>query len=257
MSSAFHDLSVLTLAVTASALTAFALLCAGRSTERMSGGFAEQLTAGLLLATLALHLLPEALTRGPGAAPWFLAGFLVSSLLGAAANSGRSLRPWTGPLILGVHSFTDGAIHASAAALHLSWLAAPGLILHELPETLAAFVLLRRTGLFPAMSALGAFAIAGLTTLAGGALLTDFIQSASPATLTAISAGSAGLLLHVVTQHLLRPFEDRPSAAGAGALTLGLAAGLSSSLLLAGHHDAHRPDFRPVSSTSEVDHAND
>ncbi|WP_375285107.1 hypothetical protein [Marinicauda pacifica] len=155
-----------------------------------------------------------------------------------------------------MHSFTDGAIHVSAAALHLSWFAAPGLILHELPETLAAFVLLRRTGLPPSISAFGAFAVAGLTTLAGGAVLAGAIRGAGPGVLTAISAGSAGLLLHVVTRHLLRPFEDRPSAMGAGALTLGLAAGLSSSLLFTGPHATHGPDFRPVSSTmSEIDHA--
>jgi len=257
ISSADPLLVFLILAAGISAVTAW---LAGRATTPGRAGLTgciELLAAGLLLAVLALHLLPQALTAGPGAGAWFLAGFLAAALMHSAAHAAGRLAVWAGPALLAIHSFSDGAIHVKAA-LHLSWAALPGLVLHELPETLAAFVLLRRAGLAPSLSAAGAFAIAGLATALSGAAFDKIVHHAKLVEMTALSAASAGLLLQIVTGHLLRPLENRPSAAKASALTLGLAAGLGASVLSgagghAHHHVVAGPDFRPVSTIQERD----
>lgn len=249
-------------AVAVSASTAIAALALRKLISRELTVQAELLAAGLLLTTLALHLLPETLSASPLAGAWFLLGFLAATLFAGAARAGSGAALWIGPTLLAVHSFGDGAVHVTVAALPLSWASLPALIAHELPETLAAFVLLQRAGLAPGQAALGGFALAGMTTLTGGAAFGEFARQADPAAIDALAAASAGVLLHVVTGHLLRPFQERPSAGAAGALTLGLTAGLSLSLLVTGGHPVHAhaaagPDFRPFPPEREIHHAID
>lgn len=240
-------------AAAVSAATALGASSLSRHGAARFAGGAEQLTAGLLLATLVLHLLPDTLSAGALAGMWFLLGFLAATLLGSMTHGAGPVSSWTGPVMLGLHSLFDGAIHVSIAALALSWASLPGLVLHEFPETLAAFVMLRRARLGARLSGFGAFAVAGLTTVTGAALLSPVASQADHGTHIAIGAASSGLLLYVITAHLLRPFQDRPSTIGAGALTLGLAAGLALSLVSAGLHPGHAhaaqgPDFRPHST---------
>lgn len=136
-------------------------------------------SAGVLLATALLDLLPEALADG--LAPEALFSILLAGLLGFFALEKLAL--WrhgheghavggAAPMIIigdGVHNLTDGAVLAAAflAAPRLGWVTALAIIAHEIPHEAGAFALLLAAGWGKAK----AFAwngVSGLASVAGG-----------------------------------------------------------------------------------------
>lgn len=119
-------------------------------------------SAGILLATALLDLLPEALERG--LAPFSLFSILLAGLLGFFALEKFAL--WrhdhgdtheshsvasVAPMILlgdGVHNLTDGILLAAAflADTHLGWVTALAIIAHEIPQEAGDFALLLAAG---------------------------------------------------------------------------------------------------------------
>ena len=94
--------------------------------------------------------------------------------------------------------------------------------------------------------------------LVAGLTLNEFVSTADHETMVMIQSASAGLLLYVITGHLLRTLEDQPSFLKGGALSVGLFVGFSLNVLFGvDPHPTHSgPDFRPqVYEINEVNHA--
>jgi zinc and cadmium transporter len=143
-------------------------------------------SAGVLLATALLDLLPEALEGGLAAHSMFsylLAGLVSFFLLertalwrhrhDGAADDHHAVGS-AAPMIIigdGVHNLTDGAVLAAAflADIRVGWITALAIIAHEVPHEAGAFALLLAAG----WSKTKAFiwnAISGLTSVLGGVI---------------------------------------------------------------------------------------
>ncbi|MEO0983679.1 MAG: ZIP family metal transporter [Pseudomonadota bacterium] len=219
--------------------------------ERHSGLFA--LAAGGMLLTLTLlHIAPEAFAHGQMAPRLILAGFLGGLALSHIANAvfaeqpnARSAAAAVTPIVaVGLHSFLDGAIYAVTFATNFESgvYAAMSLILHEFPEGVIAFAILRRAGVSNRRSLLFAFLAAAATTPLGVLASAPFLHAIGPDVLGVLFGLSAGLLLFVATGPLMAPLrEERPQrglpALGAG---VGLALAIAAAPLPHVHnHDVH------------------
>ncbi|MCG5031946.1 ZIP family metal transporter [Mesosutterella sp. OilRF-GAM-744-9] len=152
-------------------------------------------STGLLLALACTHLLPEAFEQASnphavGFTVWagiFLLIFLEHAFgihsHGAAQKDSRgqslALRGiW--PIIVGdsLHTFTDGLVIASSFLVSpaLGWAITAGILMHEMPQEIGDFVLLRRQGLSQSR-AYRLMLIAGASATAGG-LLGYFVMDA-------------------------------------------------------------------------------
>ena len=109
--------------------------------------------AGALLSAALLDLLPEAIeSSGLRVLPWLLGGVVVLAILEAvfaahAPHDDRRMR--VGPIALvasdALHNFGDGIAIAAAFAssAHLGLVTSLAVIVHELPEELADYAVLR------------------------------------------------------------------------------------------------------------------
>lgn len=217
--------------------------------ERNSALFA--LAAGGMLLTLTLtHIAPEALARSPDAAWLILAGFLgglslnfIVRMVFGDENSEHSRAGVATPLIaIGIHSFLDGVIYSVtfAASFEAGVFAALSLILHEFPEGVIAFTILRRYGFTNRQSFFFAFLAAAATTPLGVIASGPFVFSLGGEMVGNMFAVSAGLLLFVATGPLMAPLKNQPPVRSFAAI----AAGVSLALLitfspLATHDDGH------------------
>ena len=199
------------------------------------------IAAGGMLVTLTLmHITPEALGHGGPAGPaLILAGFLIGTLATAAArlvaplgpHSAASLAPpgALGPLIaVALHSLIDGAVYSATfvANAEAGIYAATALTLHEVPEAVVAFALMRQQGAALRPALFWAFLAAGLTTPLGAALSLPVVHLVAETLRPGLLALSAGLLLYVATGPLLSPLRESPQLRGLVALGVGLVAGL-------------------------------
>ncbi len=144
-------------------------------------------SAGVLLATALLDLLPEALGSGLAANSMFsylLVGLLGFFLLERTAlwrhqhedhsnDDYRSVGTAAPMIIVGdaVHNLTDGAVLAAAflADTRVGWITALAIIAHEIPHEAGAFALLLAAGWSKAKALLWN-AISGLTSAVGGVI---------------------------------------------------------------------------------------
>lgn len=230
------------------------------------------LVAGGMLVTLTLlHIAPQALERSANAPIFMLAGFLGGLLLSQAVRlvagesipAGEALTPGlaiTPVLAIGLHSFIDGVIYAVtfAASFESGFYAAIGLIMHEFPEGVIAFAILRGAGVSSRMSFVWAFLAAALTTPLGVVVSGPFIHALGEGILDQLFALSAGLLLFVATGPLMAPTREQPARRGLAAIGGGVAIALAivHAPIHVGHvhvgpghhhHDHDRPGFaRPV-----------
>lgn len=217
-------MTAFTLALT-SALLAAAVNAAGlvvvqrfqiwaRRSRRLFLGFA----AGVLLAALALHLVPEVMHGGSGALIFVFAGaFGLWLLEQLAARTARALDPGQRASLfsvaaIGLHSFVDGAVYSftfqhDAVAGTLS---ASGLVVHEFPEAMVAYMLLRDAALSPRRAFVWAFVCTGLTTPLGMLLSYPLgLEEAALIPLLGLAAGALGL---ITLAHLLPSLKrDRPA----------------------------------------------
>lgn len=192
-------------------------------------------SAGVLLATALLDLLPEALDRGLTHDALF--SILLASLLGFFALEKLTL--WrhgheddavagAAPMILigdGVHNLTDGAVLAAAflADPRLGWVTALAIIAHEIPHEAGAFALLLAAG----WSKAKAFAwngISGLTSVVGG-LIGYFWLDGTRAWIPAVLTVAAASFFYIAVSDLM-PWLRREHGAFAwhtGAMAAGIA----------------------------------
>jgi len=214
--------------------------------------------AGMLSTMVFLHILPEAFALSPSAPIWLAVGFfgglvlhyLIATLFPEKPASTLPSEAITPILAIACHSFIDGIVYSVtfAASFSAGVYAAVGLILHELPEGIIAFAILRRHGVSNRSAFFWAFLAAAATTPLGVLISGPFVYGLGEDVLGSLFALSAGLLLFVATGPLMAPLKEVSPGRGLFSVTAGVL--IAIVLLLApipGHdHDhighAHHPD---------------
>ncbi len=186
---------------------------------------------GMLTAIALLHILPEAFHLSSNAPVWLTVGFfggLVLNLLVRAVfpESETSTLPREAitPIVaIAIHSTIDGVVYAVtfAASFSAGVFASLGLIMHEFPEGVIAFAILRRHGVSNRNAFIWAFLASALTTPVGVILSAPFIAGFDADLIGLLFALSAGLLLYVATGPLMSPLSEQTPAKGLGAVTAG------------------------------------
>jgi zinc transporter ZupT len=212
-------LAVILASVTAAVVTSLGILVISRygAWGTANATYFKAFAAGVLIGVSLLHLIPESLHANEGASVYLLAGFLMLYLLnrflhrficheGECAPYAVGLLP---VLAIGLHSLVDGVIHAVTfnVSIFTGAVAALGMVLHEFPEGIVSFVLLRNGGLSRRKAMLIAFLAAAVTTPLGALLAFPFVDRVGRALLDNLLALSAGALVYVGASHLLPDVE--------------------------------------------------
>lgn len=227
-------------------------------TERNASVFG--LAAAGMLTTLAfLHIVPEAFSLSTMAPVWLAVGFFGGLLLN---NLVRVIFPekdgkvhrheaLTPIIAISIHSFIDGVIYAVtfAASFSSGVYAALGLTLHEFPEGVIAFAILRRYGVPNVTAFWFAFLAAAATTPLGVIVAGPFMYGLDMQAIGSLFAVSAGLLLFVATGPLMSPLKEMTPVKGVGAVGLGAVAAilLVMTPLRSHGHDGHDHESMPGS----------
>ncbi len=223
--------------------------------------------AGLLTAMAFLHIVPEALLLSNTAPMWLAIGFFaglflhhaLKSALPERAESGLPREAITPILAIAAHSFIDGLIYSVtfAASFSAGVFTALGLILHEFPEGIIAFAILRRHGVSNWMSFFWAFLASAATTPFGVLVSSPVVYGLGEDILGGLFALSAGLILFVATGPLMAPLRDIKPGRGLAALSAGVAIALMLLFLPFGGHDhAHfTAESQHDHNHSDHDHA--
>jgi zinc and cadmium transporter len=205
------------------ALDGCAALVAGLFPESKLARLREPLvgfSAGVLIATALLDMLPEAFTTLParvvlGTVLATLAAMvLLEWTIGHRLTTGTDARSLA-PVLLGAdgfHNAADGAAIAAAflASPKLGVIAATAVIVHEVPEEVADYVLLRKAGMSRRRALL---AMTGVQlTAAVGALLTLLGAESWKKVAPFALAIAAGTFLHIAEVDLIPTIiaTDRP-----------------------------------------------
>ena len=222
--------------------------------------------AGMLTTLAFLHIVPEAFALSGNASIWLAFGFfaglilhyLIRALFPEKNETQLPSEAITPILAIACHSFIDGVVYSVtfAASFAAGVFTALGLILHEFPEGVIAFAILRRHGVSNKMSFIWAFLAAAATTPLGVLISGPLLFGLGDALLGNLFAISAGLLLFVATGPLMAPLKDMSPGRGLLALSSGVAlAILLMTLPFAGHDHAHLGHDHPHSIEAH-DHQN-
>lgn len=186
------------------------------------GGIMISLAAGVMLTTAALDLLPEALEANSGKEVYWalLAGvcvfFIMERLIhwyhhhGHEHHRKEEIAPSVYLILLGdgLHNFFDGL--AIATAFSVSWevgvVTTLAIVLHEIPQELADFVVLVHGGL-TVSKALIYNLISGLTAVAGAILGWYFLQRVN-GSLPYLLAFNAGMFIYISCSDLIPSLHE-------------------------------------------------
>ncbi|MEM7459633.1 MAG: ZIP family metal transporter [Pseudomonadota bacterium] len=206
--------------------------------------------AGMLTAMAFLHIVPEAFALSDTAPIWLTVGFfgglllhyVIQTLFPEREESQLPREAITPILAIACHSFIDGIVYSVtfAASFSAGVFAAVGLILHEFPEGVIAFAILRRHGVANRSAFFWAFLAAAATTPLGVLVSGPFMFGLGEEVLGSLFALSAGLLLFVATGPLMAPLKEVKPTHGLAALTAGVV--IAVSLMFApipGHDHSH------------------
>ena len=173
--------------------------------------------AGVLITVSIMHILPEAYTMNSNAPALVLIGYLSLHILNHVldhykiyTHEGIELSIGLIPMIgIGVHSFIDGVIYSVTfnVSIFTGVLAAIGMVLHEFPEGIVTFLLLRRGGFSRKKAVWWSLVAAAFSTPLGTLVSFPFIRSIDDGTLGLMLAFSAGALLYVGATHLIPAME--------------------------------------------------
>jgi zinc transporter ZupT len=176
--------------------------------------------AGVLVSVSFLHIVPKAISLSASAPACLLAGYFAMHLFNrfvtivvcdkpATKDYAIGLIPMVG---IGVHSFIDGIIYSVTFSVSsLTGIAAAlGMVLHEFPEGVFTYVLLRKGGVEERTALWSAMIAAALTTPLGTLISLPVIGRLEPAVLAVLLALSAGALIYVGATHLLPMAEREP-----------------------------------------------
>lgn len=175
--------------------------------------------AGVLISASFLHMIPKAFAMNPRAPAWLLAGFfglhLFNRFLTAFVCQRHPQREDVAigvlPMLgIGFHSFVDGFVYSIAFTVSVltGFLATLGMVLHEFPEGVVTYLLLRRAGFGERHAAMLALLAAAATTPLGMLVSYPFIRRIDDSLLGALLAVSAGALVYVGATHLLPRAEQ-------------------------------------------------
>lgn len=186
--------------------------------------------AGTLLASGLVELLPEAIEHtGPLAFVWAVATMLVLGAieLASARRSRHRDRPVIPMALLGsdaLHNLADGMAIAAAflVSTRLGVITSAAVILHELPEEVADYALLRLAGVRK-RAALAGLAVVQLTAGIGaaGTLLASSLLARSEGILVSVACG---MFVYIAAIDLLPAVVRTRSRVGFAAGALGAAA---------------------------------
>jgi zinc transporter ZupT len=173
--------------------------------------------AGVLISVSFIHVIPKSFSMNQAAPIYLLVGYMGLYLFNRfvrafvchernCADLSIGITPMLG---IGMHSFIDGIIYSITfnVSIFTGALAAIGMVLHEFPEGIVTFLLLKRAGYSQRKSALYAFLAAAISTPLGTLVSFPFINQIDQATLGALLAVSAGALVYVGASHLLPVVE--------------------------------------------------
>lgn len=203
------------------------------------------ITAGVMLAVVFFHMLPESLENGSplltavvallgGLLPWVL----HLKLGHHHHHKSEDLRPaaWVLAGAVALHNFPIGMALGSSVAFggisHSSILTALTIGLHNLPEGMSIASPLRSGGEKPA-KAVSLAVLAGVPTVLGG-LLGYFVGSAAPALLSVILGFASGAMLFVLLFELIPEAMEGNRTKASILMAAGLAVGFLL-LQLGGH----------------------
>jgi zinc transporter ZupT len=173
--------------------------------------------AGVLISVSFVHIIPESFAMAGAAPIALLAGFLglylIDRFLDAYLCDEHECMDYTLGLIpmlgVGLHSLLDGMIYSVTFNVNVftGVLAATGMVLHEFPEGVVTFLLLKRGGFGRKQSVRYAFLATAISTPIGALISYPFIRRIDHATLGVALALSAGALVYVGASHLLPAVE--------------------------------------------------
>ena len=206
--------------------------------------------AGMLTAIAFLHIVPEAFALSSAAPVWLATGFFggeavhytIKAVVAEREGSALPSEAITPIVAIAIHSFIDGVIYAVtfAASFSSGVFTAVGLILHEFPEGVLAFAILRRHGVSNRWSFIWAFLAAAATTPLGVLISGPVMFGLGETVLGMLFALSAGLLLFVATGPLMAPLKDMQPSRGLAALSIGVVIAIALvTLPLPGHDHQH------------------
>ena len=230
--------------------------------SRRHAGLFGLAAAGMLLTLTLTHIAPSAFATVESAPQLLLAGFLgglilafvIRAIFPESEGGTNPSEAFTPIAAIACHSFIDGIVYAItfAADFESGVFTSLSLILHEFPEGVIAFAILRAHGISNRRSFLYAFYAAALSTPLGVLAAGPAVSLLGAETVNALFALSAGLLLYVATGPLMTPLQKERPKRALTALLSGVAIGLllSAAPFHEGHDHAHdhahssRPDFR-------------
>ena len=180
-----------------------------------------------------LHIVPKAIALSTTAPLFILAGYLFMHLFNHFITAFVCDRPVTQDydlglvptLGIGLHSFIDGIVYSVtfSVSAFTGILVSIGMVLHEFPEGVFTYVLLRKGGFQERAALWAAVFAAALTTPLGTLTSFPIISRIDQTVLGALLALSGGALIYVGASHLLPTAEREPRrynllALGAGVL---------------------------------------
>ncbi|MGA9443850.1 MAG: ZIP family metal transporter [Methyloceanibacter sp.] len=189
--------------------------------------------AGVLVSVSLLHIVPKAIALSTTAPLFILAGYLFMHLFNHFITAFVCDRPVTQDydlglvptLGIGLHSFIDGIVYSVtfSVSAFTGILVSIGMVLHEFPEGVFTYVLLRKGGFQERAALWAAVFAAALTTPLGTLTSFPIISRIDQTILAALLALSGGALIYVGASHLLPTAEREPRrynllALGAGVL---------------------------------------
>lgn len=174
--------------------------------------------AGILITVSIMHILPEAYTMNSRAPLFVLVGYWSLHLLNhilhryrIRGKEGGELSIGLVPMIgIGIHSFIDGVIYSVTfnVSIFTGALAAIGMVLHEFPEGIVTYLLLKRGGFTRKKAVIWSLIAAAFSTPLGTLISFPFIRKVDQSGLGQMLAFSAGALLYVGASHLIPAIEE-------------------------------------------------
>ena len=188
--------------------------------------------AGVLISVSFIHIIPKSFNMSSTAPIFLLVGFVSLHLFNRflnvfvcheheCPNLSLGIIPMLG---IGFHSFLDGIIYSVTfnVSIFTGVLTAIGMVLHEFPEGIVTFLLLKNAGFSKKKSFLYAFLAAGISTPLGTLISFPFISRIGQSALGISLAISAGALVYVGASHLLPAVEKENKRYSLIALATGI-----------------------------------
>lgn len=209
---------------------------------RRNSAYFSAFAVGLLIVAVFFHLMPEALEADPQAWKYLVVGFAAITAFGfilflfsgARRNGNDIALGYASIIVLGAHSFMDGIFYETTYVTDFftGSISTISLLLHEFPEGVIAFSLLRQAGLKPIAAGIWAFVAASLTTVVGTMMGSYYLASYDVQTPVLLALTSGGLL-YLIVFHLAPHAYLTPNRRGYLIAGVGAAMGLTAVIL---HH---------------------